>query len=53
MNSVDHEYFYISYEIVVQDFGIGIPEEKRAKGPLDIVTTWDSEFYPFQEMNFT
>lgn len=29
--------------------GIGIPEEKRAKGPLDIVTTWDSEFYPFQE----
>ena len=28
MNSADHEYFYISYEIVVQDFGIGIPEER-------------------------
>jgi len=29
--------------------GVGVPEEKLAAGPLDIVTTWDQEFYPFQE----
>ena len=29
--------------------GIGIPEEKRAVGAMDLVTTWDKEYYPFTE----
>ena len=28
--------------------GIGVPEAKRAPGPLDLVTTWDPAYYPFQ-----
>lgn len=28
MNSVDHEYFYISYDLVVEDHGQGIPKDK-------------------------
>ena len=29
--------------------GIGIPEAKRAVGEMDLVTTWDKEYYPFTE----
>jgi len=28
----------------------GLPEEKRASGPIDLVTTWSSVYYPFQTL---